>query len=65
MVERALKRQKMIEMQQSLINHEQLTTCTNCDQWSQNHQRCDKWNAKPPAEVIVVGCIDWTASIPF
>lgn len=39
--------------------------CVNCDNWKTKEQLCGKFNASPPAEVIVVGCPEHTDLIPF
>lgn len=59
------KRKKMIELQNSLIKADSITTCTNCEFWSQPNQLCEKYKMLPPAEVIVTGCVQWMYTIPF
>jgi len=39
--------------------------CLNCDQWEKDKELCQKWNMKPPAKIIILGCEDWEVSIPF
>lgn len=43
--------------------------CLNCDQWQKNYttkeQRCGKFQAMPPPEVLVVGCEHHSDLIPF
>lgn len=39
--------------------------CTNCEHWRHTEERCGKWNARPPATVIVTGCDDHSDEIPF
>lgn len=40
------------------------STCLNCHHWNDKKEICGKWNARPPAKVIVSGCDDHT-DIPF
>lgn len=30
--------------------------CLNCIHWQEGHDKCGKFNIKPPAEVIVYSC---------
>lgn len=39
--------------------------CANCSQYNHNAEICDRYMAKPPCRVIVVGCPDWEDEIPF
>lgn len=39
--------------------------CPNCFQWDDKAEQCGKWNMKPPAKVILLGCEDWEVDIPF
>lgn len=32
------------------------TTCCNCAHWNDETEMCDKFNARPPAKIIVQGC---------
>lgn len=59
------KRQMIIELQQSLITNGQLPTCTSCEQWNKKEEKCELYQMRPPANVIVVGCPTWIHTIPF
>lgn len=59
------KRNKMIQLQNSLIVAGQIPTCTSCEYWDKPNQKCEKYNMLPPAEVIVTGCVEWVDGIPF
>ena len=59
------KRMKIIELQNSLIKSDSITTCTNCEEWDKDKQLCNKYKVLPPAEVIVTGCPEWMFTIPF
>ncbi len=39
--------------------------CTNCDHFDLDGNRCEKYNATPPARVVVIGCDQWAPDIPF
>ena len=39
-------------------------TCLNCHHWQERTELCGKFNARPPAKVIVSGCEEHT-DIPF
>lgn len=50
----------------SLMEQEKVfTNCTNCEHWRHQQELCGKWNARPPATVIVVGCEHHSDEIPF
>lgn len=38
-------------------------TCLNCDFWREN--KCKKYDAVPPPEVVVFACDEWEMDIPF
>lgn len=40
-------------------------TCINCEHFSEDHEICNRWNARPPARVIAFGCEAYTDKIPF
>lgn len=42
-------------------------TCLNCMNWKHELDLCGKYNAKPPAEIIVFSCPDYQddGEIPF
>lgn len=42
-------------------------TCLNCMFWKHTEDICGKYNAKPPAEIIVFSCPDYKddGEIPF
>lgn len=48
-----------------LMDNGYFTTCLNCDHWQDNPELCKKFNQRPPAKVIVVGCEEHSDSIPF
>lgn len=58
------QREHIIKLQTSLVNSGQLPTCTNCDHF-QKDETCWKFKMKPPASVIVVGCVYHMPTIPF
>lgn len=70
-----MKRELEIEAQTDCIVKGSLKTCTNCMDWSDNFipyepnapktETCVKFNMKPPADVIVVGCIYHVMAPPF
>lgn len=40
-------------------------TCLNCEFWNKEKETCEKFNMRPPAKVIVVGCSEHSDIIPF
>jgi len=41
-------------------------TCINCKHWIDGNEICEKFNERPPAKVIVVGCeAHEDSDIPF
>jgi len=61
---KAMNRQ-VIEIQKLAIEFDRIQTCTNCQHWNKQSQRCDEFKMLPPAEVIVTGCEEWIYIIPF
>lgn len=49
--------------QDNMVQRMQWTCCPNCRNWLSGS--CQKYNAVPPAKVIVVGCEAWTPDLPF
>jgi len=39
--------------------------CPNCQHWDKAGQKCNKVNARPPAEIIVIACECWENYMPF
>lgn len=39
--------------------------CLDCIHFDEEKEVCAKWNARPPARVIVNGCDDHVDKIPF
>jgi hypothetical protein len=67
-------RLEIVYAQRTLIRTEQWRCCMNCENWSNNSverkntqpsEICHKFNARPPAETITLGCIEWETIIPF
>ena len=68
-----------IELHKELVLHAILPSCLNCLHTDRHGVRimatikptdpqdvhCEKYNAKPPLQVIVVGCAGWEQGIPF
>ena len=52
----------------NLLNNKQ-KSCANCQYYWHGQEQCNKWQMKPPAKTIVVGCDDWIVEweddIPF
>lgn len=66
MTTRAQQQQaQRIEFQKRVILHHNWATCLNCEYWDAAKEHCEKFDAKPPLEVVVVGCNDWIEDIPF
>lgn len=61
------KRTYMIKLQQDLIRSGQFPACTSCEHWNEHREVCEfgGWNQRPPATVIVTGCVNYSAGIPF
>jgi hypothetical protein len=55
----------LIELQAVLITATKWQTCLNCIDWSKDKEICNRFNARPPAHIIVSGCQDHFADIPF
>lgn len=48
-----------------LIDRHLLRTCITCGNWDEKVEQCYKYSARPPAQVIVLGCEEWIMDIPF
>lgn len=57
--------QTRIALQKELQNQQIIKNCVNCDDFDTGQNICKKFNATPPATVIVVGCEHWVPDIPF
>lgn len=55
----------IIELQKSLIANEMWQTCANCEDFEISSGMCARYKAKPPADIIVVGCTEHCPQIPF
>jgi len=55
----------MSTMHKAMIKSHNFRSCLNCDNWSNDKQECSKFNAKPPADVIVFSCEEWLMQLPF
>lgn len=60
-----LNNQEKQKLAKVLIDFCLINTCTNCCFWNKEKGTCDKFMARPPAETIVTGCIEWQDPIPF
>lgn len=67
-------KQAMIDIRNEVIRQGRWPTCTNCTYWTEVHEvtdelrvyfKCGKYNMFPPEDVIVVGCINHEAEVPF
>lgn len=53
------------KLHEELINGMIIRSCLNCVNYSLQSDLCVKFNAKPPARVIVFACDEWVPEIPF
>jgi hypothetical protein len=51
--------------EQALIDTFNWECCPNCDHWDDGTEMCKKFGARPPAKVIVIGCVEYEVGIPF
>jgi hypothetical protein len=68
----SIQNDKIVESQKDQIRLGNWQTCLNClhrdpslTAATDTDVRCNRFNAKPPASVIAVGCFEWTEEIPF
>ena len=54
-----------IEFQKRLVDSCVWQTCLNCTQFDIDADTCKRYNAKPPAYIILSGCKDHETDIPF
>lgn len=59
------KRNHEIKLQNHLILSGQFPTCTQCEAWDNDTETCKQYNMRPPAKVIVTGCVTFEHEIPF
>jgi hypothetical protein len=55
----------IIKSQKSMIQTFAWKCCLNCDSWDAAKEFCNLYQMRPPAEVIVASCEDYTDNIPF
>lgn len=55
----------LIEFKKRAIARELWPCCLNCDYFDEKAELCTKAKARPPAQIIVLGCNLWTPLIPF
>lgn len=53
-----------VELQQLLVRECVWRCCLNCLAFDKEKVLCEKYNATPPAEVILHGCVQWD-DLPF
>ncbi len=58
------QREHIMKLQESLVRSGQIPTCTNCDHFKEG-EICWKFDMRPPATVIVIGCVYHMPTIPF
>lgn len=51
--------------QKALVDTFTWECCPNCEHWDSKTEFCGKYQMRPPANVIVIGCVDYDAGIPF
>jgi hypothetical protein len=42
-----------------------MCSCINCEHWAHTDELCKKYNARPPAVVIVNACPEHSWDVPF
>ena len=57
--------QNLINHQNTVIKDQGWQCCLNCINWDKKKQQCGLFNANPPLQVIVVGCVEYEGDIPF
>ena len=56
---------KRQEVHLFLIHTGALLSCISCTHYCQQKELCKKWQSKPPAKIIVIGCDSHSPDIPF
>lgn len=59
------RRENEIKMQSAQINSYAWPCCLNCEHFDKEQEVCKHYAARPPLNVVLVGCIGYTADIPF
>lgn len=54
-----------IKFQDELVEKQVWQCCLNCTEFEENSENCKRFNARPPAYIIVSGCKDYCQDIPF
>ncbi|AMW36195.1 hypothetical protein [Xanthomonas phage XAJ2] len=52
-------------LQDVLVKTHDWQTCLNCIHWLKRNELCEKFGGRPPADIIVTGCIEHDDDIPF
>lgn len=56
---------KMQDFHIFLINTHTVTSCLNCLYWDEPKDQCEKYQARPPLKIAVIGCDTYEQDIPF
>jgi len=55
----------VVKFQKKVIEALVWRSCLNCEDWMNVSEECKRFCTRPPCEVIVYGCSEWIAEIPF
>lgn len=58
-------RKEIIRLHTAMVESQTWKCCCNCVDFDEHKMACNRFNAKPPAKVIVVGCEEHADDIPF
>lgn len=58
-------RAMVIKFQKDVVKMGTWQCCLSCDYWQHKDEFCEKFKARPPADVIVTGCPEFMDDIPF
>jgi len=54
------------QLHKELVAHYIVRSCLNCENFDKRKEQCDLApGQRPPAEILVYGCIKWEMLIPF
>ena len=54
---------ELSNFQREVIHSLMWNSCINCGNFNKQLEKCNKFNARPPAEIIVVGCGEYIIDV--
>ena len=59
------QQQMVVKLQKRMLDTMEWQCCLNCANFDSQDKTCTIAGAAPPLEIIVIGCKQWLADVPF